>query len=295
MLHFVCADMFSLSADAIVNAANRNLAPGGGVDGVMSQHCGPRLQEAKNKIVACLADRKLGKSQAVLTEAFDHNLAKYCLNNCDHQSTLDCTSSQSANKARMIVEKDASNVEDSMSAEVKVKYFVERWASTAERIAAARNTTSNGSKETSPANELSPSSFSRASTGHFGKQKSAQIKEPIETPKSRKTITPEERQSFPQYFPTMNTEETTPRRKRTRTARDLAREQDLTERQERVESLLSDDNVRRGMLKSVLLKEKEKKANTLIVMGNVEYMLAAIREPYLSAITTLLGPERQGN
>ncbi len=63
-LTLVQGDIRSLSVDAIVNAANSALIPGGGVDGAIHQAAGPALAQACRQIGGC----KVG--QAVATPGF---------------------------------------------------------------------------------------------------------------------------------------------------------------------------------------------------------------------------------
>jgi O-acetyl-ADP-ribose deacetylase (regulator of RNase III) len=55
----------TLAFDAVVNAANRQLLPGTGVDGALREAAGPRLTEATEKIPPILT------GQAVITPGFD--------------------------------------------------------------------------------------------------------------------------------------------------------------------------------------------------------------------------------
>jgi O-acetyl-ADP-ribose deacetylase len=60
----VHADITTLDVDAIVNAANSRMIPGGGVDGAMNKAAGPELGKAMMQIGRCPT------GQAVLTPGF---------------------------------------------------------------------------------------------------------------------------------------------------------------------------------------------------------------------------------
>ena len=64
-IEILTADITTLSVDAIVNAANESLAPGGGVCGAIHRKAGPQLAEACAAIAPCRT------GSAVMTAGFN--------------------------------------------------------------------------------------------------------------------------------------------------------------------------------------------------------------------------------
>lgn len=65
MIEVLKADITTLDVDAIVNAANSALIPGGGVDGAINRAAGPELARAMAAIGGCAT------GDAVITAGFD--------------------------------------------------------------------------------------------------------------------------------------------------------------------------------------------------------------------------------
>ena len=64
-LSVVVADITGLAVDAVVNAANQSLWPGGGVDGAIRRAAGPKLTDATRKLRFCPT------GEARLTEGYE--------------------------------------------------------------------------------------------------------------------------------------------------------------------------------------------------------------------------------
>ena len=64
-LTVVQADITTMAVDAIVNAANRALAPVAGIDGAIRRAAGPRITEATARIGGCET------GEACITDGFD--------------------------------------------------------------------------------------------------------------------------------------------------------------------------------------------------------------------------------
>lgn len=72
MIKLILGDITTLKVDAIVNAANAELAPGGGVDGAIRRAAGHELNEACDRLEGCPT------GEARLTLGF-HLPAKYVI------------------------------------------------------------------------------------------------------------------------------------------------------------------------------------------------------------------------
>ncbi|CAD6200110.1 unnamed protein product [Caenorhabditis auriculariae] len=221
-----------------------------------------------------------------LDQSFDE-----CLNITAQQSTIDCSTSEKAHEARAIIEKNASNVVMPLSPDVKVKYFVKKWSTHAEIVKASRMdalTNNECDRAVSPVQSIKSSNFWEKMSSCFKKPRKAPTNGPSPKMKRRPLKSPEERR---RYWNAYEERRKSLHTKRKKTAEDMEREERQKNENERIESLLGSENVRRAMLKSVSRPEAEKKANTLIVMKNVPEMVAALREPYFGYITKFLGEE----
>jgi len=86
LIEVVRADITTLDVDAIVNAANGQLIPGGGVDGAINAAAGPELGKAMRAIGGCPT------GEAVITPAFKlrarhviHTVAPVYAQHCEEE------------------------------------------------------------------------------------------------------------------------------------------------------------------------------------------------------------------